>query len=475
MLSKDKPRLAAADQRLVLLALILLLLAVALNASATRAQADDTGGGVLLFARLANGEPGGEGLYTINADGTGERLLARFEDMGYPYTLDSGGYRCPAWSPDGTRIAFNAALENRSQIVVVNADGSGAHTVYEVQSDDDATRNLHFPRWVPNSDRLSFGVTEADPATGNLFANGVRSVRLDGSDLQTIRDDVALTYDSGAPVQIGSMLDSFLTLTHAWSPDGRQLAIASLNNRVFLTDATGTTLTPLESSQWAAGGVDWSPDGRRIASSHFYIAAYTPTDTDLQPIVPMPSDVLDETIESVTWSPDGAQIAYTSYVTNIANDSAPWHIVLRAVDVATGQERELVRTPDFGRGGYPWAIACVDWRPDASAAVSAPEALAVFSTNTPSAAPAKPTEGIATCSVEAPQNVNLRAEPAPDAALAGSMPRGTRFEVDGWTDAADYRWYHLPDGAWVRGDVVTVDEAACAVLPPRTRSGGLAG
>jgi len=464
----------AAGVRIMLLALILLLLALGLNASAANAQ--DDGGGLLLFARIANGEPGGEGLYVVNADGSGERPLALFDDIGYPYDLDSGGYRCPAWSPDGARIAFNGALDGRSYLAVINADGSGAHTVYEVENDSTTTRQIHYPRWVPNSDRLSFGFTEADPTTGNLIANGVRSVRLDGSDLQTIRGDVALTYEGGEPVQIGGMVDNFLSFTHAWSPDGSQLTISSLNNRIFLTDANGASLHPLESSEWAAGGVDWSPDGSRIASSHFYIASYTPEDTDLQPIVPMPTDALDETIESVAWSPDGSQIAYTTYVIDINNGAVPWHVSLRVVDVATGQEREIVRTPDFGRGGYPWGISCVDWRPDSAAAVDNPSPVAVsFETNTPAPATAQARPTPATCSVDAPSNVNLRAEPDADATLAGSIPRGTSFEVDGWTDADDYHWYHLPGGEWVRADVVTADEAACANLPPRTHSGGLAG
>src|SRR5690606_4035909 len=143
--------------------------------------------------------------------------------------LENGGYRCPAWSPDGTRIAFNAAVEHRSFLVVMDADGTNVRTVHEVASDTTLTRRIHFPRWVPDSDRLSFGFTEFDPNTGNLSANGVRSVRLDGSDLQTMRGDVSLTYDNGAPVQSDSMQPNFIVLSHAWSPDGQQVAISSFN------------------------------------------------------------------------------------------------------------------------------------------------------------------------------------------------------------------------------------------------------
>lgn len=344
--------------RLMLLSLILVLLALGIGVTAAQDAI-----GTLTFARLAGGEAGSEGIYTIRADGTGERPLLLFGEVGYPYDLENGGYRCPAWSPDGAQIAFNAAVANRSLLVVVDADGTNARTVHEVESDATLTRRIHFPRWVPNSDRLSFGFTEFDPNTGVLSANGVQSVRLDGSGLQTIRGDVSLTYDSGAPVQSDSMQPNFIVLSHAWSPDGQQLAISAFNRRVYLSDPTGARLTPLESSEWAAGGVDWSPDGSRITSSHWYVASYTAQDTDLQALVPMPTDMLNETIESVAWSPDGRQIAYTSYVINTGGETS-WHVRLAVVDVATGEEREIVRTPDFRRGEMPWSIACVDWQPE---------------------------------------------------------------------------------------------------------------
>jgi TolB protein len=67
-------------------------------------------------------------------DGTGERRLT-----------DSPGLDAfPAWSLDGTRIAFTSeGLEEHSRIFVMNADGSGLTKLTDGPADD------AFPAWQP--------------------------------------------------------------------------------------------------------------------------------------------------------------------------------------------------------------------------------------------------------------------------------------------------------------------------------------
>ena len=57
----------------------------------------------------------GDGISTMNADGSGRKTLTRF--LG-------GIFGGPSWSPDGQRIAFARS----GGVYVVNADGSGAPT-----------------------------------------------------------------------------------------------------------------------------------------------------------------------------------------------------------------------------------------------------------------------------------------------------------------------------------------------------------
>jgi TolB protein len=54
-------------------------------------------------------------LYVANADGTGQKRM----------TNDPGWDAAPAWSPDGTKLAFESYRDGRRDIFTVNPDGTG--------------------------------------------------------------------------------------------------------------------------------------------------------------------------------------------------------------------------------------------------------------------------------------------------------------------------------------------------------------
>ena len=180
--------------------LFLVLIVMLSGSLQAHAQGEAAAGGEITFVRLANGEPGGEGIYIVSADGTNERPLFLFEDIGLPYDLNNGGYRCPVWSPDGTQLALNGAEGESSYIAVVNIDDGDVKRVYEAAHGDQMLRNVFFPEWVPGEEsQLSFGFTEVERNTGILRANGVRVVNIDDGEVMTFRDDVELTEPDGSP------------------------------------------------------------------------------------------------------------------------------------------------------------------------------------------------------------------------------------------------------------------------------------
>jgi Tol biopolymer transport system component len=62
----------------------------------------------------------------MNADGTGVKRL----------TDDPGDDLLPAWSPDGTKIAFVRGVGTNPDIYVMNADGTGASQLTNDPAED---------------------------------------------------------------------------------------------------------------------------------------------------------------------------------------------------------------------------------------------------------------------------------------------------------------------------------------------------
>ena len=95
----------------------------------------------------------GHTLRVMNADGTGDRVLlgSQAVDCYYPSLVR------PAWSPDGTHIAFSC---DDYGIRVVGADGSGLRTVIPNEDALGPLWDLGFgiPYWSPDGARIAFEV-----------------------------------------------------------------------------------------------------------------------------------------------------------------------------------------------------------------------------------------------------------------------------------------------------------------------------
>ena len=79
-------------------------------------------------------------IMVANADGTDAKDISRDPDF--------DGW--PAWSPDGTRIAFSSNRSDSYQIYVMNADGSGLFRAVESPYTDVR------PQWLPDGSGLVF-------------------------------------------------------------------------------------------------------------------------------------------------------------------------------------------------------------------------------------------------------------------------------------------------------------------------------
>jgi len=165
---------------------------------------------------------GNEEIYVMNPDGTGQTRL----------TNDAAGDFGPAWSPDGTKIAFNRGFD----IFVMNADGST-----QTRLTSAAAMNIA-PSWSPDGTKIAFHSSR----DGNFE---IYVMNADGSNPTRLTSNAAGDF---AP---------------AWSPDGQRIVFRSNrdgNNEIYVMAKDGTGQTRLTVNTADDQEPKFSGDGTKI-------------------------------------------------------------------------------------------------------------------------------------------------------------------------------------------------------------------
>lgn len=151
-------------------------------------------------------------------------------------TKEPGWDEDPAWSPDGSQIAFGSTRDGDYEVYVMNKDGN------HIRKLTHEPRGCHGPDWSPDGRRIAFACnTGSGPVIHTMNADGSQDV---------------LLMNPGA-YQSGDY--------PSWSPDGQRIAFQSASlgfNDIYVMDADGSNilrLTNLEPFGMDAREPAWQP------------------------------------------------------------------------------------------------------------------------------------------------------------------------------------------------------------------------
>jgi Tol biopolymer transport system component len=212
-------------------------------------------------------------VWSINADGTGLTRLTRSPWREFD----------PAWSPDGTRIAYRSEPHAYPQLWVMNADGSDKHRL---------AQDGGFPAWSPDGSMIAYA-----PGGGPSGRSGIAIMNADGSAQHRVPHTDFGEYPS-------------------WSPDGKRIAFNNNlagSGRMYIVNIDGSGLVDL-SSVGEGHEVDWSPDGRSI----LFASGRDQDEPGYKDIYVMRPDgsgvkrMTDIGGYTPAWSPDGSHIVFSA-------------------------------------------------------------------------------------------------------------------------------------------------------------------
>ena len=273
-----------------------------------------------------------QGINVMNADTTGET------------TVTNNG-RSPAWSPDGSKIAFasdrDTFTDGSPDLYVMNGDGTGVTRLTNSPFGDD------FPGWSPDQQQLTYtyGIEECS-SNGSGPQPDVLVINADGTSSRNLTNTVL-------PDGISD-----------WSPGGSSIAFlraptgecSDSDPDIFAMDSVGGNERLIVSGPDAEFGPAYSPDGSRIAfvrefsnpsanlfSSGLYVMNADGTDqTKIGP------DFRSNDDSRPAWSPDGTKIAFSGSL--LGEFAAPQIYVINSDGTGFAQ----LTSGGTGRGGPSW-------------------------------------------------------------------------------------------------------------------------
>ncbi len=243
-------------------------------------------------------------------------------------TINDRDNRAPAWSPDGTQIAFIAVDDKQSVIYLMGAEGGNSRALARLNV------QVSVLRWSPDGRYIAV----------EFWNGGASLLDIETSEISALR---AFAIDV------------------AWSPDSQYLVYSAPHDGdsdLFLYDvAAGTEIMLLDTIEDEQNPL-FSARGGRIAFiqqgavDRVMIMKSIGSIPQALPLLPF------NDIEGLRWSYDGRRLAFSArYVeTNVLPTQIPFDLYVAAAD---GERVRLVRSGAGANFGFESRFFPPAWRP----------------------------------------------------------------------------------------------------------------